>query len=614
MKSPLRIAIASGKGGTGKTTFATNLAYALAETGDRVAYVDCDVEEPNGHLFLKPTIQNGWRVSLPVPEVDESRCTLCGDCGAACRHSAIVPLADKVITFGKLCHGCGGCTLACGERAIREVPRATGVVERGVSGKVEFLQGRLNVGEAMAPPVVRAVVEAAPRHCTVLLDAPPGTSCPAIASVKTSDVVLLVTEPTPFGLNDLRLAVEMVQKLGLPFGVAINRAGTGNEDVYRYCARENIPLIFELQDDRLIAAAYSRGELAVAALPDLMPRFVGLLGRLIALARDTPGPRRQLSRNQDQLTAEPGAELPSEIVQLGRKNDVSELVVISGKGGTGKTSIVASFFALAEQSVVADCDVDASDLHLVLDPTVIDRWPFFGGKTAVIDSARCTGCETCAKLCRFDALRVTTTGGAPTFEVDPTACEGCGVCVDNCPEGAATLVDSLNAQWFVSETRHGPMVHALLGVAQENSGKLVSVVRREALAVAGSQRKQLLLCDGSPGIGCPVIASIAGTHIALIVAEPTVSSLHDLRRVAELCQKLNVKTAICINKADLNSEISDRIEAEAALMGIPILGRIRYDASVTKAQIQRRSVVENANGPAASDLRSLWKRVKAALI
>jgi MinD superfamily P-loop ATPase len=201
MSGGLRIAIASGKGGTGKTTIATNLAVVLAKAGVRTTYVDCDVEEPNGHLFLKPVILSTRQVSIPVPAVDESRCTFCGACGKACRYSAIVALPAKVLTFAKLCHGCGGCTLACTEGAIREVPRVTGVVEQGVAGQVTFLQGKLDVGEAMSPPVIRAVLAAAPTEGTVVIDAPPGTSCPVIASVKSADVVLLVTEPTPFGLK-----------------------------------------------------------------------------------------------------------------------------------------------------------------------------------------------------------------------------------------------------------------------------------------------------------------------------------------------------------------------------------------------------------------------------
>lgn len=604
----LRIAVASGKGGTGKTTIATNLAVVLAAAGERAAYVDCDVEEPNGHLFLRPTIESTREVSIPVPAVDEARCTLCGACGKACRFSAILALPLKTLTFPKLCHGCGGCTLACEAGAIREVPRVTGVVEEGRAGGLAFLHGTLHVGEAMAPPVIRAVLAAAPREGTVVVDSPPGTSCPVIESVKDADVVLLVTEPTPFGLNDLELAVEMVRALGVPFGVAINRAGCGDSGVQEYCTTEGIPVVLELANDARIARAYSRGELAVHALPELRPRFLDLHRALRALARGRGRARRPPPAPPSAPACEEGP-LPSERLPAAEAGALPELVVVSGKGGTGKTSIVAAFSALAGGAALADCDVDAADLHLVLGPAVRERRPFSGGRTAVIDPARCTGCGVCVERCRFDAIREASGG----LEVDPISCEGCGVCVDLCPEAAAALVRTTHGEWFVSDTRHGPMVHARLGIAQENSGKLVSLVRREARAIVRLAGCERLIFDGSPGIGCPVIASISGASLVLVVTEPTLSGLHDLRRVAELCERLRARAAVCINKADLNLDLTAEIEAEAERMGIARLGRVRYDETVTAAQVQRRSVVELGDSLAARDLRALYKRVLAEL-
>jgi MinD superfamily P-loop ATPase len=609
MSRGIRIVVASGKGGTGKTTIATNLAVTLARAGGRVAYVDCDVEEPNGHIFLRPVIERRREVSIPVPEVDRDRCTLCGACGRACRYSAILALPTGVLTFPNLCHGCGGCTLACPEGAIREVPRVTGVVEEGASGDVGFVQGVLNVGEAMAPPVIRAVLDAAPRECTVVLDAPPGTSCPVIESVRTADVALLVTEPTPFGLNDLQLAVLMLRELGLPIGVAVNRAGSGNRAVFDYCAAERIPILLELPDDRTIARAYSRGQLAVDAVPQLVVPLAALAGRLVELSRGARPARVRAVTSVQTLDDAPdrrGAEPAS----IGLGPDTRELVVVSGKGGTGKTSIVASFFALAREAAVADCDVDAANLHLVLAPGVLQRAPFCGGSFAVIDAARCTGCGICLERCRFHAIEVRDGDARHVHEVRETSCEGCGVCVDACSQGAASLVRSTDGEWFVSDTRHGPMAHARLGVARENSGKLVSLVRRQAKTLALARHRTLLICDGSPGIGCPVIASIAGAQMVLLVAEPTLSGLHDLGRVADLCRQFNLRTGVCVNKADINPDLADQIESEAAARGLTVLGRIRYDEAVTAAQIDGVAVVERGDSLAAMDIRALWERLR----
>jgi MinD superfamily P-loop ATPase len=611
MTHPLRITIASGKGGTGKTTIATNLAVALADVGHGVTYLDCDVEEPNGHLFLKPTLNRRSEVAIRVPEIDETTCNLCGLCATVCHYSAIVALPKKVLTFPKLCHGCGACSFVCPQGSIYEVARVTGFVEEGRSGDVAFFQGTLNVGDAMSPPIIRAVLAESRPNRIQIVDAPPGTSCPVIAAVRTADVVLLVTEPTPFGLNDLKLAVEMVRELGLPFGVAINRAGTGDDAVLNYCANEGIPIFLELANDLRIARAYSCGRLATSVLPELKSSFVELFRKLDVLARspNTPTLRSHCTPLSSVIST---CDLPSKLVSLSRATPVKELVVISGKGGTGKTSLVASLAALAEKPVLADCDVDAADLHLVLEPTVRLSGPFAGGDTAAIAPNRCTSCGACFEHCRFDAIR-RPSETVPYYTVDAVSCEGCGVCVDVCVPGAASMIPSNSGAWFISDTRHGPMVHARLGIAQENSGKLVSLVRQEAMHAARTGHHALLITDGPPGIGCPVIASITGATLALAVVEPTLSGLHDLKRVIALCQQLRVKASICINKAGINPELELEIANEAEQHSIPLLGRIHYDESVTLAQLKRLSVVEHSNGLAAQDIRTLWMRLKDLL-
>lgn len=277
----MKIAIASGKGGTGKTTVATNLAQVAATAGLAVAYLDCDVEEPNGHLFLKPTVGRQESIDKLLPAVDLDRCTFCGRCGEVCRYGAIACVGKQVLVFGELCHACGGCVLACPADTVREVPKPIGQLRRGAAGPIRFVEGRLNVGEAMSPPVIRAVKAASTRADLTVLDCPPGTSCPVIESIRGSDLVLLVTEPTPFGLYDLKLAVEMVRALKLPLAVVLNRCDIGDDRVRRYCHGQRIPILAEIADSRAVAEAYSRGELASAAVPAFADRIGLLLNRLL---------------------------------------------------------------------------------------------------------------------------------------------------------------------------------------------------------------------------------------------------------------------------------------------------------------------------------------------
>jgi MinD superfamily P-loop ATPase len=289
---------------------------------------------------------------------------------------------------------------------------------------------------------------------------------------------------------------------------------------------------------------------------------------------------------------------------------VRELTVVSGKGGTGKTSIAASLAVLAERPVIADCDVDAADLHLILSPKVTERHEFRSGHEAVIRGKDCIGCGLCLTHCRFDAVKMTeTVPDEPAFSIDPVACEGCGVCVRFCPVQAVDFPERLCGEWMVSETRCGPMVHARLGVAAENSGKLVSTVRREARRIAEQEHHSLVIIDGPPGIGCPVIASVTGTSLVLVVTEPTVSGEHDLERVLSLARHFSIPSAVCVNKWDINPGVTERIESRARESGARVAGRVRYDRAVTSAQLQELAVVETAS-PAAVDIRHMWDELK----
>jgi MinD superfamily P-loop ATPase len=278
----MRISIASGKGGTGKTTVSVNLARTMAIP---VQLLDCDVEEPNAHLFLAGDKTKDEIVTIRIPQVDESICDGCGECSKICEYHAIVTFGTAPLIFPEMCHGCGGCTLVCPPKAITEVGRRIGVVETLTSGNITLIGGRLDVGVAMAPPLIRAVKERLQKDMPAILDAPPGTSCPVIAAIRDTDFVVLVTEPTPFGLNDLSLAVDMVRELQIPFGVVVNRMGSGDDRVHTYCQKEEIPILLEIPDDRKIAESYSRGILMVDALPQYRSLFESLMNKITELKK-----------------------------------------------------------------------------------------------------------------------------------------------------------------------------------------------------------------------------------------------------------------------------------------------------------------------------------------
>ncbi len=275
------LSIASGKGGTGKTTVSLNLARAM---GGEVHVLDCDVEEPNAHLFLPDRIvQKEESVAIPIPQVDDMLCDGCGECGKFCEFHAIVSFGTTPLVFPEMCHGCGGCMKVCPQKAIRETGKRIGIVTVMQSGNIRLIQGCLDVGVAMAPPLIRRVKACLQSGRPAILDAPPGTSCPVIATIRDTDLVVLVTEPTPFGLSDLKLAVDMVRAIGIPFGVVVNRMGVGDDRIHIYCAAENIPILLEIPDDRRIAEIYSRGMLIVEALPEYRRLFEDLIQRITDL-------------------------------------------------------------------------------------------------------------------------------------------------------------------------------------------------------------------------------------------------------------------------------------------------------------------------------------------
>jgi MinD superfamily P-loop ATPase len=302
---------------------------------------------------------------------------------------------------------------------------------------------------------------------------------------------------------------------------------------------------------------------------------------------------------------------------MNEDTSIFELVVLSGKGGTGKTSVTASLAALAEKAALADCDVDASNLPLVLDPRLRRRERFIGGLCADIKPSLCTACGKCEKLCRFDAILFDGPGNdrvPRTFRVDPSACEGCGVCAHFCVEKAIEMAPTDGGEWFVSDTRFGPLVHARLRPGQGNSGKLATLVREQAREAARQAERRLILIDGPPGVGCPVMASLTGASLLLAVTEPTPSGEHDLERVLALARHFKIPAWVCVNKHDLNPAMTARIERRAGELGAMVAGRIPYDPAVTAAQRQGQPVVEHDRGPAAQAMIQLWKNLSANFV
>jgi MinD superfamily P-loop ATPase len=285
---------------------------------------------------------------------------------------------------------------------------------------------------------------------------------------------------------------------------------------------------------------------------------------------------------------------------------IKQIIVISGKGGTGKTVLTGAFASLAKKKVMADCDVDAADLHLLLSPQIKERHEFRSGFTAQIDQEVCEQCGRCRDICRFDAI-------GTDFIVDPISCEGCAFCSHICPAGAIRMNENLSGEWFISDTRFGPLVHARLGIAEENSGKLVALVRKQAAELAEEKKCDWVIIDGAPGIGCPVIASLSGIDCALVVTEPTLSGLHDADRVIGVARHFGVSTKLVINKFDLNRDMTQKIEAYCQANDIELTGKIAFDESVVKAMINGKTIMEYENGKAKKVIEGIWEKIQGSL-
>jgi MinD superfamily P-loop ATPase len=506
-----------------------------------------------------------------------------------------------------LCHVCGGCTIACPVDAIIEKERKIGVLKEGMSENIGVYYALLETAEGgMSPRLVKKVKEYTGEGINIL-DSSPGTSCPVVETVKDSDLCVLITDPTPFGINDLKLSVDMTREIGTEPVIIVNRAEYLDNALKEYCKKEQLDIIGEIPDERRIAESYSRGELAVEKFPEIKKLFENIADKMLNLAEKEKKVRKKAGKVKIS---------DNKIPETAKKYDASpakklkELVVISGKGGTGKTSLTASFAALAKSTIIADCDIDAADLHLVLSPEIKESGLFSGGMEVKIDQDKCTMCGECEKACRFSAIKEIKKNGKARYEVDELACEGCGVCELVCKDNAIKSKKAVNGEWFISDTRFGPMSHARLGVAEENSGRLVTLVRDKAALLASKDGKSDGIMDGAPGTGCPVISSISGAHYALTVTEPTVSGAHDLERVLQVVNHFRVKSGVVVNKYDLNEDLTQKIKEIAEKHHSDFLGTIPYGKEVTEAQMRKLSVVKYTNSPLTESIKKIWLKIE----
>ena len=513
------------------------------------------------------------------------------------------------MAFPQLCRWCGACQVVCPRDALLVSKRPIGMVYQGRSGKIDLRWATLQAGAGgMTVRLIEKIKQHANDELTVL-DSPPGTSCAVVNTIQDADVVVLVGDPTRFGQHDLKLSVHLCRSMNIQPLVLINRSGIGNlEELRRWCESENLPILAEIPDDRQIAELYSKGLLPIEHLDYLRQLFLQAAQKLTAL------PNKQINQKQV-CDSKPKAEtvflnsgtLLKTVDEQIPTADLAEIAIVSGKGGTGKTSLAACFAQL-EKAVVADCDVDAADMHLLLEPHILESETYIGGRVMSIDPRQCSVCGKCIDVCQWNAISKTN----GVVSIDEDKCEGCGACVLVCLTKAIKTNPTRDGKWYWSSTRYGNMSHATLEPGKENSGKLVTLVRKNAMQKNDSPKNTAVVLDGSPGTGCPVIASVGGAKAAVIVTEPTVSGLHDLNRILELTEHFKIPAGIVINKADINPQVSEDIKKLVQKRNADILGELPYDTVFVKAQQEGKTVLEyQPDSELSKNVKDIWKKAKA---
>ncbi|MBN2064271.1 MAG: 4Fe-4S binding protein [Sedimentisphaerales bacterium] len=599
----MKIAVTSGKGGSGKTFIATHLAREFAQLKP-TEYIDCDVEAPNGYLFLKPdNTQETSESCTCIESVDMEKCILCGKCARTCYSKAILAGRESIMVFPELCRYCAACEVVCPQNAMVKGKRPMGSSFSGTAGNIKLNWAKLATGAGgLTVKLIDGLTSKATSEI-VILDSPPGTSCPVVHTVQDADIVILAADATEFGQHDLKLSVAMCREMNIEPLLIINRIGIGDIDKLRkYCQQENLTVLGEVNDSREIASYYSKGQLAGDFIPELKQTFKEMTQKLIKYNLAPSQTKGQGDQRSGIYLAEPNQRKDAD-ARAENNSNAREIAVLSGKGGTGKTSLAA---CLAQLSGImsADCDVDAADLHLLLKPEIKTCSEFIGGKAMKIDQTKCRPCGQCKYICQFNAVEKTPDH---RYHIDQDKCEGCGACLELCPQKAITASPSIDGRLYMSDTRFGKMSHATLAPSRENSGKLVTTVRNQALAaVKGSA----IIIDGSPGTGCPVIASIGGVSFVVLVTEPTVSGLHDLDRIGDLCRHFKVKAGVVVNKADLNSEMAGSIEDYARKNNMAILGNLNYSNDFNAAQQAGKTILEYAStSEIAGQIKDIWNKI-----